>query len=45
VVADRRKRERLLSFAADFTPRTRAIEAASGLGALDGWANRDQDIW
>jgi transposase len=34
VVADRRQRERLLRFAADFTPRTWAIEAASGLGAL-----------
>jgi hypothetical protein len=34
VVADRRQRERLLEFAADFTPRTWAIESASGLGAL-----------
>jgi transposase len=34
VVADRRQRERLLCFAADFTPRTWAIESASGLGAL-----------
>jgi transposase len=34
VVADRRQRERLLDFAADFTPRTWAIESASGLGAL-----------
>jgi transposase len=34
VVADRRQRARLLEFAADFTPRTWAIEAASGLGAL-----------
>jgi transposase len=34
VVADRRQRERLLRFAADFTPRMWAIESASGLGAL-----------
>jgi transposase len=34
VVADRRQRERLLRFAGDFRPRTWAIEAASGLGAL-----------
>jgi hypothetical protein len=34
VVADRRQRDRLLHFAADFTPRTWAIESASGLGAL-----------
>jgi transposase len=34
VVADRRQRDRLLDFAADFAPRTWAIEAASGLGAL-----------
>jgi hypothetical protein len=34
VVADRRQRDRLLRFAADFTPRTWAIESASGLGAL-----------
>jgi transposase len=34
VVADRRQRDRLLEFAADLTPRTWAIEAASGLGAL-----------
>jgi transposase len=34
VVADRRQRERLLRSAADFTPRTWAIESASGLGAL-----------
>jgi transposase len=34
VVADRQQRERLLRFAAGFTPRTWAIEAASGLGAL-----------
>ena len=34
VVADRRQRERLLRFAADFTPRTWAIESAAGLGAL-----------
>jgi transposase len=34
VVADRRQRERLFCFAADFTPRTWAIESASGLGAL-----------
>jgi transposase len=34
VPADRRQRERLLRFAAPFTPRTWAIEAASGLGAL-----------
>ncbi len=32
VSADRRQRE--LEFAADFTPRTWAIESASGLGAL-----------
>jgi transposase len=34
VVADRRQRDRLLRFAAGFTPRTWAIESASGLGAL-----------
>jgi Transposase len=34
VTADRRQRERLLRFAADFTPRMWAIESASGLGAL-----------
>jgi Transposase len=34
VMADRCPRERLLEFAADFKPRTWAIEAASGLGAL-----------
>jgi transposase len=34
VIADRRERDRLLHFAADFNPRTWAIEAASGLGAL-----------
>ena len=34
VVADRWQRERLFCFAADFTPRTWAIESASGLGAL-----------
>ena len=34
VVADRRQRDRLLRFAAPFTPRTWAVEAASGLGAL-----------
>jgi transposase len=34
VSADRRQRDRLLEFAADFTPRTWAIESASGLGAL-----------
>jgi transposase len=34
VVADQRQRDRLLRFAADFTPRTWAIESASGLGAL-----------
>jgi transposase len=34
VSADRRQRDRLLEFAASFTPRTWAIEAASGLGAL-----------
>lgn len=34
VAADRRQRERLLSFAAPFAPRTWAIEAAGGLGAL-----------
>jgi transposase len=34
VVADRRQRDRLLAFAAPFTPRTWAVEAASGLGAL-----------
>jgi hypothetical protein len=33
-VAGRRQRERLLRFAADFTPRMWAIESASGLGAL-----------
>lgn len=34
VSADRRQRDRLLEFAADFTPRAWAIESASGLGAL-----------
>lgn len=34
VDADRHQRDRLLEFAAPFTPRTWAIEAASGLGAL-----------
>jgi transposase len=34
VVADRRQRDRLLTFAVPFTPRTWAVEAASGLGAL-----------
>jgi len=34
VVADRRQRDRFLHFAEPFTPRTWAIEAASGLGAL-----------
>ena len=34
VVADRRQREQLLRFAAPFEPRTRANEAAGGLGAL-----------
>ena len=34
VDADRRQRQRLLEFAEPFTPRTWAIEAASGLGAL-----------
>jgi transposase len=34
VVADRSQRDRLLDFAADFVPRSWAIEAASGLGAL-----------
>ena len=34
VEADRRQRQRLLEFAEPFTPRTWAIEAASGLGAL-----------
>jgi hypothetical protein len=34
VSADRRQRDRLLEFAACFTPRTWAIESASGLGAL-----------
>jgi len=34
VSADRRQRDRLLEFAAGFTPRTWAIESASGLGAL-----------
>ena len=34
VVADRRQRERLLDFAASFEPRTWAVEAAGGLGAL-----------
>lgn len=34
VDADRRQRQRLLDFAQPFTPRTWAIEAASGLGAL-----------
>jgi transposase len=34
VLADRRQRERLLNFATGFTPRTWAVESASGLGAL-----------
>jgi transposase len=34
VSADRRQRDQLLQFAASFTPRTWAIESASGLGAL-----------
>ena len=34
LVADRHQRDRLLRFAARFEPRTWAIEAASGLGAL-----------
>jgi len=34
VDADRRQRDRLLEFAAPFEPRTWAIEAAGGLGAL-----------
>jgi transposase len=34
VSADRRQRDRLLEFAADVTPRSWAIESASGLGAL-----------
>ena len=34
VVADWRQRDPLLRFAADFAPRTWAIESASGLGAL-----------
>ena len=34
VVADRRQRDQLLQFAAPFEPRTWAIEAAGGLGAL-----------
>src|SRR5215204_2130136 len=34
VVADRRQRDRLLRFAAPFEPRTWAVEAADGLGAL-----------
>jgi transposase len=34
VEADRRQRDRLLAFAAPFEPRTWAIEAAGGLGAL-----------
>jgi transposase len=34
VSADRQQRDRLLEFAASFTPRTWAIESASGLGAL-----------
>lgn len=34
VVADRRQRDRLLRFAEPFTPRTWAVEAAGGLGAL-----------
>ena len=34
VTADRRQRDRLLRFAAPFEPRTWAIEAAAGLGAL-----------
>jgi transposase len=34
VSADGRQQDRLLEFAADFTPRTWAIESASGLGVL-----------
>lgn len=34
VDADRRQRDRLLAFAAPFEPRTWAVEAAGGLGAL-----------
>ena len=34
VVADRRQRDQLLRFASPFAPRTWAIEAAGGLGAL-----------
>jgi transposase len=34
VDADRRQRDRLLDFAAPFEPRTWAVEAAAGLGAL-----------
>jgi transposase len=34
VTADRRQRDRLLDFAAPFEPRTWAVEAAAGLGAL-----------
>ncbi len=34
VTADRRQRDRLLEFAAPFEPRTWAVEAAAGLGAL-----------
>ncbi len=34
VTADRRQRDRLLKFAAPYEPRTWAIEAAAGLGAL-----------
>jgi transposase len=34
VVADRRQRDRLLEWAASFTPRTWAIEGATGTGAL-----------
>jgi transposase len=34
VSADRRQRDRLVEFAASFTPRTWAIESACGLGAL-----------
>lgn len=34
VVADRRQRDRLLEWAAPFTPRTWAIEGATGTGAL-----------
>ena len=34
LVADRHQRDRLLSFATQFEPRTWAIEGAGGLGAL-----------